>query len=69
LGSSGAIRWFAPVQPFLALAGIGLLGYALRRRLAGERACPIDTSTAGDASGDPVLGRTVRPYIDSSARD
>jgi hypothetical protein len=69
LGSSGAIRWFAPVQPFLALAGIGLLGYALRRRLAGERACPIDTSAAGDASGDPVLGRTSRPHIDSSATD
>ena len=41
LGASGAIRWFAPVQPFLAVAGIGLLGYALRRRLQGERSCPV----------------------------
>ncbi len=41
LGASGAIHWFAPAQPFLAVAGIGLLGYALRRRLAGERACPL----------------------------
>ena len=41
LGASGAIRWFAPAQPFLAVAGIGLLAYALRRRLNGERACPL----------------------------
>jgi hypothetical protein len=42
LGSAGAIQWFAPVQPLLALAGMVLLGYALRRRLAGERSCPVD---------------------------
>lgn len=41
LGSSGALRWFEPVQPVLALAGIALLGYALRRRLQGEIACPV----------------------------
>ncbi|MDA8435317.1 MAG: hypothetical protein M0Z98_04970 [Actinomycetales bacterium] len=41
LGSAGAIQWFAPVQPVLAVAGIVLLGYALRRRLAGERSCPV----------------------------
>jgi len=42
LGSAGAIQWFAPVQPLLALAGVILLGYALRRRLAGERSCPVE---------------------------
>ena len=42
LGSAGAIQWFAPVQPLLALAGVVLLGYALRRRLAGERSCPVE---------------------------
>lgn len=41
LGSSGAVRWFAPVQPLLAVAGIALLGYALRRRLIGERRCDL----------------------------
>lgn len=44
LGSAGAVEWFAPVQPVLALAGIGLLGYALRRRLEGERSCPAPQS-------------------------
>lgn len=41
LGATGAVRWFAPFQPFLGLAAVALLGYALRRRLAGERACPV----------------------------
>lgn len=41
LGSSGAIHWFAPLQPVLAVLGVVLLMYALRKRLAGERACPI----------------------------
>jgi len=41
LGSSGAITWFEPVQPILALAGIGVLLWALRRRLEGEIACQV----------------------------
>lgn len=43
LGYTGALTWFAPVQPWLALAGVGLLGYALHRRLGGEVACPVPT--------------------------
>ncbi len=41
LGSSGAITWFEPVQPVLAVAGIAVLAWALRRRLAGELSCPV----------------------------
>jgi hypothetical protein len=41
LGYTGALQWFAPVQPLLAVAGIGLLGYALHRRLQGEIACRV----------------------------
>lgn len=40
LGYTGALRWFAPVQPFLAVAGMGLLAWAVRARLAGQLACP-----------------------------
>jgi len=40
LGYTGALRWFAPVQPVLALAGVALLGWALRSRLRGQVACP-----------------------------
>ncbi len=41
LGTSGAITWFEPVQPVLSLAGIAVLVWALRRRLAGEVACAV----------------------------
>lgn len=39
LGASGAVNWFAPVQPFLALASIALMAYALWARLGAEVAC------------------------------
>lgn len=41
LGSAGAITWFEPVQPFIQIIAIGLLGWALRFRLRGEKACPV----------------------------
>lgn len=41
LGASGALTWFAPLQPLLAVASIGALGWALRTRWAGARACPV----------------------------
>lgn len=41
LGSAGALQWFAPIQPFLGVAALVLLGWALRVRLAGERSCPV----------------------------
>lgn len=41
LGYSGAIKYFAPVQPYLALIGISLLMYALRKRLSSESSCQL----------------------------
>lgn len=43
LGYSGAIKYFAPVQPFLAVAGILFLLYALHKRLIGEIKCQINS--------------------------
>lgn len=43
LGSSGALDWFAPMQPILAVLSIGLLGWALRARLRSATVCPIAT--------------------------
>lgn len=51
LGYAGALQWFAPVQPFLAVAGVGLLVWALRARLRGQLACPatpVPVSAARD---------------------
>lgn len=39
LGYSGALQYFAPLQPFMAALGVGLLMYALRKRLNGELMC------------------------------
>jgi len=41
LGASGAVSWFAPIQPVLALASIVLMTWALRARLRGEASCSI----------------------------
>ncbi len=42
VGTSGALSWFAPVQPYLGVVALGLLAWALRVRLRGEVACPVD---------------------------
>lgn len=41
LGVNGALTWFAPAQPVLAVASLGLLVYALRARLRNLRACAV----------------------------
>ena len=46
LGTSGALAWFAPVQPFLALLSVGLLGWALIARLAAVPTCAIPAQSS-----------------------
>lgn len=41
LGSTGALDWFAPAQPVLAVASVALLGWALRARLRSATTCTI----------------------------
>lgn len=41
LGSTGALDWFAPAQPVLAVLSVILLGWALRARLRVTDACRI----------------------------
>lgn len=41
IGSAGAMQWFAPVQPFLAVAAVVALAWALHARLRGERSCTV----------------------------
>ncbi len=47
LGYSGAISWFAPLQPVLALAALVLTGVALVARLSGQVQCPVQVRAAG----------------------
>jgi uncharacterized membrane protein len=47
LGSSGALSWWAPTQPFVGAAAIGLVLWALRTRLTTYEltACPLPSVT------------------------
>jgi ABC-type glycerol-3-phosphate transport system permease component len=46
LGTSGAMTWFAPVQPFLAVASVILMAWALRIRLRGMTSCEMPKAAA-----------------------
>ena len=46
LGVSGALTWFAPIQPLLAVASLGLLGYALWARRRTAVACRLRASAS-----------------------
>lgn len=45
LGYSGAITWFAPIQPLLAVGALLLTGGALVFRLRGQVYCPTRTGS------------------------
>lgn len=46
LGTSGAMSWFAPLQPVLAIGGMVLLAWALRSRLRVQASCPTPVRAA-----------------------
>src|SRR5699024_8091455 len=43
---SGALTWFAPLQPLLAVTALALAGWALAVRLRGEISCPVPGAVA-----------------------
>jgi hypothetical protein len=53
------------VQHLLAIGGIGLLAYALRRRLAGERGCRATPSPTVVDEGDSAR---IRPLTAGPAK-
>ena len=52
LGYSGAIQYFAPIQPYLGLAGIALLMFSLRMRLNNEYSCSLPFQTTNKVIGE-----------------
>ncbi|MEU0685628.1 hypothetical protein [Streptomyces uncialis] len=55
LGTSGALSYWAPAQPLLAIASLALLVHALVRRLRTVAACPVPvTASPAKADGAPV---------------
>jgi hypothetical protein len=51
IGATGALRWFAPVQPVLAIASLAMLAAALWTRLGTEVACRTLGSTRPSGPG------------------
>jgi hypothetical protein len=51
LGYTGALQWFAPIQPVLGILGVGLLAWALRDRLRGQLACALPAPTEAGPDG------------------
>lgn len=47
LGYTGALTWFAPFQPLLAVGGLALTAGALLVRLRGQVACPVPAVARG----------------------
>lgn len=48
LGTNGALTWFGPVQPVLAVGSLLLLGLALRARLRADRSRPSPSAARPD---------------------
>lgn len=60
LGTTGAINFFGPLQPYLAVAGLLLLTWAVLRRLKNAAACTIDLSHSiptHDTQGDQTCAQ------------
>lgn len=54
LGTTGAMQYFEPIQPYLAAASIGLLLWALYKRVTSEDACPVPLNTATEPVSETI---------------
>ena len=49
IGVSGALTWFAPLQPVLAVGSLGLLAYALWARRRAQINCRVPAGSGADS--------------------
>lgn len=61
LGAAGAMQWWAPVQPLLGVASVGLLAWALRMRLREQRACAVPVRRWPDGQDRAEAGSSGPP--------
>ena len=59
LGSSGAMSFYAPIQPYLGAIGIGLLSIALVIRLRGEISCATLAQARSGALARPLTTEAI----------
>ncbi len=50
LGTTGAMNWFAPVQPYLGIAALLVIAYALHKRLSTMNSCAVPVPDNADSS-------------------
>lgn len=67
LGTTGAMQFFEPVQPYLAAASIVLLGWALYARLTRENSCR-PPGRGADAARPADAAAADRPEVTDRAR-
>jgi hypothetical protein len=60
LGTTGALQFFEPVQPYLAALSIVLLGWALYARLTRENSCKIPARAPAPAAATAEESENVR---------
>ena len=54
LGTTGALDWFAPAQPWLAVISIVLLALALRQRLTSSAYCAVKSGSTAAEGREPA---------------
>jgi hypothetical protein len=62
LGSSGAMQFFEPVQPYLAALSILLLGWAFYARVTRENSCRLPRTAR---PGDRAAERRLEPALEA----
>ena len=55
LGTSGALQYFEPVQPLLAIFSVVLLTWAFLRRVTAEGHCSLLSARAGQQASESTL--------------
>jgi hypothetical protein len=68
VGVNGALNLWAPIQPLIAATSLGLLGWALWRRMTALRSCPLgghacSTSEAAAPSVDGAQPQSHRMSV------
>ncbi|MEU3602366.1 hypothetical protein ABZ714_27150 [Streptomyces sp. NPDC006798] len=61
LGMSGAMSYWAPAQPLLAVASVALLAHALVKRLRTASACPVPAPATGEPDALELPGKHEAP--------
>ena len=55
LGSTGAVQFFAPIQPYRAAVGVGVVAWALQVRRRGELSCALGSRSTDESHNEATV--------------